>query len=409
MIKNIGIRNFKSFDVLSVDLGPLCVLVGPNAGGKTNFVDALRFIQECVRQDVSIAVNHRFGWRGVRCRRRYKHTAAFHLDVEPVDPELSLFVEFLPSEPGEEELFRATSFSYDFRFVHRDGVFDVAAEEFTAKLQSRRKDKVTERESSFLRRGLEVTLQPPRFLKEPLQIPRERSDTLFLASPLPSSAAARLGNYISRWAFFDIDPAQARAPRLAENVVGLAEHGENLPLVLDLLGDKQDSESFALGERIEELMCSMVPGFKTWKTEQTYDGRIGFRIRESGIRSPFPPELISDGTIFLLGLLTALLGQRRPASAIFIEEPERGLHPQIMEGLVDLMRQVSTRTQVVVTTHSPDLVRHLRPHEVYMVDKVDRATKIIRASSVEQVEQFLEHFTIDELWLQGYLQGGLPI
>ena len=408
MIKNIGIRNFKSFDRVRVPLGPLCVLVGANAAGKTNFVDAFRFLQECIKDGISYAVGRRFGSRGVRCRRRYDRTTELSMDVEPVDARPTLFVELVQADTLPAQPYVAKSFAYSFRFEHGNGEFLITAEEFRAGLESRGKGEPTRRHISFARKEAEVRIEWPRLGEEPVLIPQERKDSLFLASGFFSTASSQLADYVSGWRFFEVDPKEARTPRLAESVVSLGPHAENLPLLLNQVIDKQDPESYARGQRIQQLMQSMVPGFEAWKTEQMYDGRIGFRIRETGTRSPFPPELVSDGTIFLLSLLTALLVQRKP-TVIFVEEPERGLHPQLMEGLVDLMRQVSAQTQVIATTHSPDLVRHLRPAEVYMVDKVDRATKVVRASSVDQIEQFLEHFTIEELWLQGYLQAGLPI
>jgi predicted ATPase len=408
MIKTIGIRNFKSFDKVKVALGPLSVLVGANASGKTNFVDAFRFTQECINEGISIAVGRRFGSRGVRCRRRYDRTTELSVEVEPVDPEPAFFVELIRADMAQGDLHVAKSFSYCFRFEHMDGDFVVTWEEFLAALAAQPQDQATPRQISFTRRESAVRVEWPRFGEEPVLIPQERKDSLFLSSGFFSTASSKLADYVAGWSFFDIDPEEARTPRLAESVVALGRHAENLPLLLDLVSDKEDQDNYARGQRIQQLMQSMVPSFESWKTEQMYDGRIGFRIREVGTRSPFPPELTSDGTIFLLSLLTALLAHRKP-TVIFIEEPERGLHPQLMESLVDLMRQVSTRTQVIATTHSPDLVRHLRPDEVYMVDKVDRATKVVRASSVEKIDQFLQHFTIDELWLQGYLQAGLPI
>ena len=408
MIKSVAIRNFKSIDRLRVSLGPLCVLVGANAAGKTNFVDAFRFVQECIKDGISYAVGRRFGSRGVRCRRRYDRTTEFSMDVEPIEAQPAIFVELMRAETEPASRYVAKSFVYSFRFEHGDGEFLITAEEFRAGVESVAKGEPRRRQISFARKEAEVRLESPRLGEEPVLVPHERRDSLFLASGFFSTASSQLADYVSGWKFFEIDPKEARTPRLAESVVSLGAHAENLPLLLDQVIHKGDQESYALGQRIQQLMQSMVPGFDAWKTEQMYDGRIGFRIRETGTRSPFPPELVSDGTVFLLSLLTALLVQLKPA-VIFIEEPERGLHPQLMEGLVDLMRQVSARTQVIATTHSPDLVRHLRPDEVYMVDKVDRATKVVRASSVEQIEQFLQHFTIDELWLQGYLQAGLPI
>jgi predicted ATPase len=79
-----------------------------------------------------------------------------------------------------------------------------------------------------------------------------------------------------------------------------------------------------------------------------------------------------------------------------------------MEHLADLMREVSSQMQIIVTTHSTDFVRYCQPGEVYLLDKVNGCTQVVPASSIEQIGEFLNHFTLDQLWLQGHLERGIP-
>jgi predicted ATPase len=198
---------------------------------------------------------------------------------------------------------------------------------------------------------------------------------------------------------------------MAQDVSFMSEKGETLALVLhqihDHSGDGSDNEGFR--SKLLNVMRMFVPGFEDWMTEHLIDGRISYKIKEKALKGALPPSLISDGTIRLLTLLTALLYNRDRPSTVFIEEPERSLHPLVMQHLVELMREVSRDFQVIVTTHSPDFARYCRPEEVYFVDKVDGLTQIVRAQDIEQIEQFFQSFTIDQLWLQGYLERGLPM
>jgi predicted ATPase len=152
----------------------------------------------------------------------------------------------------------------------------------------------------------------------------------------------------------------------------------------------------------------MVPGFEDWETEQLADGRIAFKVRERGLHGTLPSLLVSDGTVRLLTILAALFGSQVPPTTIFVEEPERSLHPAVMEHLADLMREVSSQMQIIVTTHSTDFVRYCQPGEVYLLDKVNGCTQVVPASSIEQIGEFLNHFTLDQLWLQGHLERGIP-
>jgi len=72
------------------------------------------------------------------------------------------------------------------------------------------------------------------------------------------------------------------------------------------------------------------------------------------------------------------------------------------------MREAAAQTQVIVTTHSADFLRYCRPEEVYLMDKMDGCTQIMRASNIEQISEFLKRFTLDQLWLQGYLERSIP-
>jgi predicted ATPase len=163
-----------------------------------------------------------------------------------------------------------------------------------------------------------------------------------------------------------------------------------------------------LRRKLLDIVQGMVPGFEDWETEQLADGRIAFKVREKGLRGTLPSLLASDGTIRLLTILAALFCSQLLPSTIFIEEPERSLHPTVMGQLVDLMREVSSQTQIIITTHSADFVRHCRPREIYLLDKVDGCTQVVQASSIEQIDEFLKQFTLDQLWLQGHLELGIP-
>jgi predicted ATPase len=97
----------------------------------------------------------------------------------------------------------------------------------------------------------------------------------------------------------------------------------------------------------------------------------------------------------------------RNSSLIAIEEPENGVHPHLSEYLTEVLKSASQRSQIVVTTHAPDLLDYLEPHQVILCDKEDGFTKLKRASSVSDIEQFRKHFSLGELWSQGAI-GAMP-
>ena len=244
----------------------------------------------------------------------------------------------------------------------------------------------------------------PREQLKSLKVHKQLHDRLFLqAGFFCCISSFLLSDFINSWRFYDLNVDAARLPCIDEGQSVLLEDGHNLAAILERL---RASSSRTVRERILKVMSILIPGFDTWKIERQFDGSLGFKIHEKGMTKGLLPKMVSDGTIRLLSILLALLYQPSRAGLICIDEPERYLHPQVLKPLVEIIRDVSEETQLIVTTHSPELVKWLEPSEVLMVDKINSVTHIVRAQDVSMVDEFLEEFSLDELWLGGYLEGG---
>jgi predicted ATPase len=134
---------------------------------------------------------------------------------------------------------------------------------------------------------------------------------------------------------------------------------------------------------------------------------VRLQLREKGFESSFTE--ISDGTLRLLGFVTAMSMNH---SLVAFEEPENCVHPHLLETLVDMMRKADC--QVIVTTHSPYLLSHVRPEEVIVVwremGEEGLETKVKRPSEEElaRVRGLLEEgWTLGEVWYSGII-GGTP-
>jgi len=118
-----------------------------------------------------------------------------------------------------------------------------------------------------------------------------------------------------------------------------------------------------------------------------------------------PAYRLSDGTLRWLALLTILLNPT-PGPVTCIEEPELGLHPDMIPTLADLLRDASTRTQLIVTTHSQSLVECFSddPESVCVCEKIDGATRIRRLDK-EKLGPWLEDYSLGQLWAKGEIGG----
>ena len=176
----------------------------------------------------------------------------------------------------------------------------------------------------------------------------------------------------------------------------LDEGGENLPLVLSQLhGAHKKSFLSALSKLFDGIVDIQCP---------VTGGTVALFLEESGNRS-IPATRLSDGTLRYLCLLAILL-HPEPPPLICIEDPELGLHPDLLPTLSDLMREASERTQLIVTTHSDVLVDTLtdQPESVVVCEKHDGQTEMRRLDK-DDLAKWLNDYRLGDLWTSGELGG----
>jgi predicted ATPase len=179
----------------------------------------------------------------------------------------------------------------------------------------------------------------------------------------------------------------------------LEESCRNLGLVLN---DFQQRPS--LWDRVREELkrfCEPIEDV----TLKIYGGTVQVLVHEAGLKEPIPATRLSDGTLRYLCLLSILL-HPSPPPLICIEEPELGLHPDILPPLADLLVEASHRTQLIVTTHSETLVDALTstPEAVVVCEKMSGSTVMQRLDSAS-LAKWLDEYTLGRLWRSGEIGG----
>lgn len=132
-------------------------------------------------------------------------------------------------------------------------------------------------------------------------------------------------------------------------------------------------------------------------------GYIQVFFEENGFT--IPASRLSDGTLRYLSLLAILL-HPNPPPLICIEEPELGLHPDILPTLIDLLKEAAQKTQIIITTHSADLVDALSdtPEAVLVFDKQQGSTTVTRLNK-EDLTEWLKDYSLGQLWSRGHIGG----
>ena len=343
-IHRVKLRNYKSIGRCDVRLGPLAVLVGPNGSGKSNFLDALALTRQALDMTLDHALRERGGINEVR-RRSGGHPSNFSIELQ-----------FTLRDGISQGLyaFEVTS--------ERNGGFSVRSE--VCEVGS--PNPMAPLTRFDVREGLlkDSTLR--------VSLPRPAPDRLFLVSASNVDEFRPIYDALTDMAFYSFSPDVMRYPQPPDPGDMLLPTGENLASVIASL-EKRNKSSYT---QIQQYLKEITPGVEgveriTIGTLET----LQFRQQVAGQKAPwrFPAINMSDGTLRALAVLTALLqGDGTTPSLIGIEEPEIALHPGAAGILWDAIQDGRDLTQVLVTTHSPDLL-----------DRKDIATDVILAADSE--------------------------
>ncbi len=383
-IHRLKITSYKSIDSLELEgLAPFSVFAGPNGSGKSNFFDALDFISLFLRGGIEMALRTHGEFANIHSEKRraeYSEKFGFELECDLPGPE--------PASGG-----KLSRFHYSLTIQDLDQKIPNIEEHLyrndVALLKREKSDDLTIKGGAIE--------QLPKSLID--LFPKTYSALLFFTG-MP------LAQLLWNMGLYRIDPIGAKEPDQSNSdPTKLDKKGHNLASVLGRLEQNEP-----IRELIMDWMELVVPGLEEVRTEQPrLDGKIALLFKEQGTERHFPAHMMSDGTIYALSLLVAVLDLPQPYGLTLIEEPERGLHPAAIRELIDLIREQATpRNPIWLTTHSESVVRALGLEELILVDKVDGRTRMKRADSVGLTQADLAPLGLDKIWLSNLLGGGLP-
>ena len=413
-LDKVWANNFRSIASTTVDLERLTVFVGPNASGKSNLLDVLRFIKDALHHDLDAAISMRQGFEAISRRvskdcpanieigitartRGYESSPSFLIDY-------SFLLKSDHNSPHKVD--------YEFAKIWTIGERKLIAEfrieqgnivspNFLVRQHSIQPSFSDEYDSDFD----PIDLNLPTLFRFRRPLIRD-SVELELSEPELTNAvgaAHRLFRHLRDMRFYHIFPNTIREPKQLTNANYLDEDAANLASVLREM-EKRNSRFLS---RLKDGLGSLIPGV----TDLDVTSAGGYLVVRLKHESKYHDEWFdlsqeSDGTIRLLGILTAL-NQRRYVQLIGIEEPELTVHPGAMPVLADLLKEFSRRSQLIVTTHSPDLIDCLSDYRsvenLRLVDLVE-GTTTVREVSETQSEDVKRHlFSPGELHRMGQL------
>ncbi|QYU66517.1 AAA family ATPase [Leptolyngbya sp. 15MV] len=215
-------------------------------------------------------------------------------------------------------------------------------------------------------------------------------------------AARAFRSLIENWHVSDFHVSAARPSQEAGYAEHLSTQGENLPLVAQYLFEQHR----AVFDRVLAKMAKRVPGIAGIEPTQTVDGRLVLRFRDGAFRDPFVARSVSDGTIKMFAYLV-LLHDPKPHPLLCVEEPENQLYPLLLQELSEEFADYARRGgQVLVSTHSPDLLNSVPLESIFVLIKGRGTTRIHPASDSELLRGFVEQGDQPgALWRQRLFEG----
>lgn len=320
MITEVQIKNYKSLAQVVVPLSRLTVLVGPNGSGKSTFADALRFIADSLNGTLSLAIKQRGGIGAVR-RISAGHPNNFGVRLKMNLPN-HVFADF----------------SFEIAAA-REGTFIVSRERCIVE-QLFKEDRYQVQNGEFTTQvpGIRAKIEPDRFALTILSAVEEFRPVF---------------DFLSRMRFYSIVPERIREIQEPDAGDVLRRDGGNAAAVLREMKRKVPEDY----ERVCRLLSKIVPGVSSVEYHSLGQKETVTFKQDVGTTSPWTFDALnmSDGTLRALGILLAVYQPSTPALVV-IEEPESTIHPAAMDVLVQVLKDGQHRTQVLVTTHSPDVL-----------------------------------------------------
>ncbi|MBL8975506.1 MAG: AAA family ATPase [Myxococcales bacterium] len=384
--ETLRIGGFKRLRDISVKMPALTVLIGANGAGKTSFLEVWSLLASACRGQLASKLSELGGIGEILTRDRADHLflqlemsvpdhapLQYGLVVAPQGAAYQIKLEFLKQQddPKRPAFKHIESAGPDIRY------FDVDQRRL-AKIDARAKVVRPNWEHNPLETSLS---QVPKMFQQPENFRKRLASSTFYGA-------------------LQVGPgAPIRMPQPLKPAALPGANGEDLVSCLYSLRES-DRDRFSV---LEHTLSAAFPDFERLEFPPAAAGVLAATWKDRNFSRPLYLHQLSEGTLRFLWLAT-LLQSRDLTAVTMIDEPEVSMHPELVRLLVELMREASQRTQLIIATHSDRLVRFLSPEEVLVADLHEGAASLTWASEMD-IEHWLAEYSLDQLWAMGNLGG----
>lgn len=407
-IKKMHIKNFKSYVDQEISFERMSVIVGPNASGKSNIIDAFRFIKNIIEYGlvdaISLAGGTEYLLNGTIGRNEPLYFS-FETDME--------------KEMDEDEKSVLTGFNYEFKLsmnrrgngytitedrliVCREIKYDIDEKphfgnvviEYNKPCYGKIKEKIIqapENLADYIKENYSL-----KFVIDYLNKNNEKKELLL--SQILFFILPRF-SYIKLIKIYDFDSKLLKKSSEIAKVSELTENGSNIALVLkNILNNNKGKK------RLINLVSDLLPFIERLEVKTNNDKSLVYSIEEKYSNKLFRSHYMSDGTVNIIAIIVALYFETH-FGVLILEEPERNVHPKLMSKIVEMAQETSKKRQVIITTHTPEMVKCSDIKSLYFVQRDSGGnSRISKPCDSKSVNIFLQNeINIEELFLQDML------
>jgi len=407
MLKKLKLKNFKSFKDVEIELGNLNVLIGPNAGGKTNLINVFRFLRSLESEGLNNAISLHGGFYSIR---------NFKAGVnEPILIEMEFFIENLKNKYKDFEYGYEEEIPQRIRIELSGNVcFSLQINEnnenleksisFTFKNSVIKKFNILERqiESSW---NTDITIYDDLNVKFRPSLPYNQIKPDFLSLQV-LKFFGELNNSIFQKFFteyigiYDFEAKLIKETASFVSSYDLEEDGSNIAFVIEnILSDKAKRKTLL---NLISYVLDFIEGISTERS--TFKDFVFLKVKEKFSNDYIPSYLLSDGTIRIIALIVALYFENK--NILIFEEPEINIHPSLLSIVIDLFKESSNEKQILITTHNPEFLKYIDLDDIIVISRnKDGFSVIKRLNEIEDIKFFLKNeIGVDELFVENLLK-----
>ncbi|MEY4531722.1 MAG: hypothetical protein RLZZ156_2443 [Deinococcota bacterium] len=363
MISQLSTKNYRNLESGQISLKSLNILIGSNGSGKSNFVDILKFFHNALAGNLD---SRRGVTRFESAIADFGSGTILNSDLqEPAYVDLTINFQFHKAIE-EISVGLEVSNAFEVNIGYEIAIRKSLGEEYSAQSYYYKFSKDTESKSNFITLRANKRVTREKMIRETNQelafnfLPKwfEENSSKIKGSPMIFAVRQNILSSITNWGFYEsanmnLSDIRKDISEITQGDMILSQSGSNLCLVLfnlsNIYVDFRDELLFAMQE--------LFPKTRRLDVVATNSGTPTIQWFLGDSKKPFSPRRMSDGTVRMLCWAAVLLSPRLP-TLIVLDEPEAGLHPAWLKVLAGWIGRASQRTQVIVSTHSPDLLDH---------------------------------------------------